>query len=120
MDLSTEEVLAVILKHLSNEEKEQSIIYWDKKLLDAGDEAKIGKTVTNMPFKGYMAFVDLQPKVNWGHASAYFLIDVKTHDVKIIKDEFPPYLGDYPESFRVIQRYGRKPPHDRYFDVFDD
>jgi hypothetical protein len=120
MGLTTEEMLEIVLKNISSKEKEQSIVYWDKKILEIGDDVRIGKKTIKMLFKGYMVFVDLVPKANLGHPSLYFLIDDKTHDAKVIKDEFPPYFGDYPQSFKVIQRYGKKPPHDRYFNIFDE
>lgn len=120
MSITTEEMLEIVLENIYNKEREQSIVYWDKKILEIEDNVRIGKKIIKMPFKGYMVFVDLVPKANWGHPSLYFLIDEKTHEVKIIKEEFPPYFGDYPQSFKVIQRYGKKPPHDRYFNIFDE
>lgn len=116
---TTEEMLKIVLKNLSTKEKERAIIYWDKKLLEVGDKVKIGRKTIDMSFKGYMVFVDLEPKANWGHPCLYFLIDIRTQDIKIIKEEFPPYFGDYPQSFKVILRYGEKPPHNRYFNTFD-
>ena len=118
--IANEEVYEVILKNLSNMEEENSIVYWDKNLLQKGDTVNIGKKIINMPFKGYMVFVDLEPKVNWGHPCLYFLMNSRTKELKVIKEEFPPYFGEYPESFKVIQRYGKKPPHDRYFKIFNE
>lgn len=120
IELTNEEMLGTILKNLSNNEKEESIIYWDKKLLEKGDQVKIGKTTIKMPFTGYLVFVDLEPKANWGHSCRYFLVDTEIGETRVIKEELPPYFGDYPKSFKVIQRYGKKPPHDRYFDIFND
>jgi hypothetical protein len=119
MGLDTKEVLDVILEHLSEEEIEDSIISWDRKLLEQGDSVKVGRESIEMPFDGYMAFVDLVPKANWGHPCLYFLIDAEADRVQVRKEVFPPYYGKYPESYIVIQRYGEEPPHDRYFQAFD-
>lgn len=119
-DFTIEQVLEIVLGNLSPEEKDQSIVFWDEKPVESGDPIKIGRESLEMPFRGYMAFVDLMPKANWGHPCLYFLIDAKTHDIQIRKEAFPPYYGEYPQSYKVILRYSKRPPHDRYFQVFDE
>lgn len=119
-DLTVEQVLEIVLGNLAPEERDQSIVFWDEKPVESGAPIKIGRESLEMPFKGYMAFVDLMPKANWGHPCLYFLIDAKTHDIQIRKEAFPPYYGEYPQSYRVILRYGKSPPHARYFQVFDE
>ena len=118
-NLTNEQIINIILPELSDDEINQSIIYFDTKVLQPGDKVRIGKSLTSMSSNAYLVFVDLEPKANWGHKCKYFLIDPKTKTAKITNEEFPPHLDEYPESFIVILRYGKKPPHDRFFDVFD-
>ncbi len=109
--------IEIILKKLTEEEENESITYWDNKLLEKGDKIKIGFKEFVMPFQGFLVFVDLEPKANWGHRCLYFLIDSQSFEYKIVEGEFPPYLGKYPESYKVILRYGKTPPHDRDFSI---
>lgn len=117
--INREKLLEKILGYLSPEEKGNSIIYWYKKILDKGAEISAGNERLNMPFKGYMAFADLEPKVNWGHSALFFLVDSETLNVEVIQSRFPPFLDDYPPEYVVILRYGVSPPNERYFEVYD-
>ena len=119
MQFDAEKILTIIQKELAENEKNAAIIYWDETLLEAGDTIKAGNQPIEMPFKVYMVFIDLEPKANWGHATYYGLIDINTSAIKLVKREFPPYSGNAPPSYKVLLRYGKKPPHDRYFNVFE-
>jgi len=119
MNLTTEQVREIVLEGLTSEERDQSIIFWDKKPIEKGETIRVGRESIEMPFRGYMVFVDLAPKANWSHPCLYILIDAETHEIQTRKGAFPPYYGKYPESYRVILRYGKEPPHDRYFQIFD-
>jgi hypothetical protein len=117
--LTNEQIIGIVLPELSDYEINQSIIYYDTKALHPGEKVRIGKDLTTVSTYAYLVFVDLEPKANWGHKCKYFLIDPETKSTKIMNEEFPPHLGEYPESFKVILRYGKKPQHDRFFSVFD-
>ncbi len=114
------ELVEIILNTISSEERQSSIIYWDEKPIEKGKMIKLGPKQIEMPFNGVMLFVDLEPKANWGHSAIYFLVNNNMQDIKVIKATFPPYLKNYPPSYRVILRYGKAPPHDRYFNVFNE
>ncbi len=118
MQFDGEIVLSIVQKKLSDKEKTEAIIYWDESPLETGDVIKAGNQPIQMPFKGYMVFIDLEPKANWGHATYYGLIESNTGEIQLVKREFPPYSGQAPPSYKVLLRYGKKPPHDRYFNVY--
>ena len=114
-----EKILKLVSNQLSKEQIEQSIIYLNYEPFTAGETIKAGRRSIEVKKNSYMAFIDLQPRLNWGHSCIYILIDSATFETEIIDAQFPPYHGDYPESYRVLLRYGASPPHDRYFNVFD-
>ena len=114
-----EKILQIVLNTLTREEIEQSIIYLDSEPLKAGDTINSGKMNIGVKKPGYMAFVDLQPHLNWGHSCIYILIDSESFETEVFNAQFPPYQGDYPQSYIVLLRYGTKPPHGRYFNVYD-
>ena len=118
-ELTKDEVLTAVLKSLSSAEVESSIVYWDQRVLEEGESVNLGSKTLELQAEATLAFVDFEPRVNWGHACAYFLIDLETREAERHSAEFPPYLDDPPPEYKVLLRYGKPPPHDRYFDVFD-
>ena len=115
----TEKILATILNYLTKEQTGQSIIYLNYEPFEAGDAIIAGRANIEVKKNSFLSFVDLQPRLNWGHSCIYILIENETYKVELFDAQFPPYQRDYPESYRVLLRYGEKPPHDRYFNVFD-
>jgi hypothetical protein len=118
-DIEKEKIRQTILNCLTGDQIEQSIIYLDLRLFAEGETIKAGRESIEIKRPSYMAFIDLQPHLNWGHSCIYILIDSETFETELIHSQFPPYHGDYPESYRVLLRYGVSPPHDRYFKIFD-
>jgi len=114
-----EKILKMVLNTLPGEKIEQSIIYLEREPFKAGDTINSGRMSIGVKKPSYMAFVDLQPRLNWGHSCNYVLIDAETFETEIFNAQFPPYQGDYPQSYIVLLRYGVKPPHERYFNVYD-
>ncbi|MFW9866513.1 MAG: hypothetical protein ACFFEN_10500 [Candidatus Thorarchaeota archaeon] len=116
-------VLELINRVLTKEEIEKSIIYFDSKILKKGTVIDVQlEENPKIPFDGYLLFIDKEPKANWGHPTLYYLINSESMEVKVIKNaEFPPYFDYYqsPSTFKVLLRYGKKPPDDRYFDIYD-
>jgi hypothetical protein len=51
-----------------------------------------------------VAFVDLEPGVNWGHRARYLLIDRDSQDVRALDAQFPPFLRGMPPGLRVAYR----------------
>ncbi len=117
--LSPARILGILRNHLSEKEFRESIIYWDRNAIGAGEKINAGRREIAVQNPAHLVFVDLNPKANWGHPTVYFLIDETNSNVEFFREEFPPHAGDFPDSFIVIQRYGKPPPHEKYFDVYD-
>jgi len=108
----------LVLGALSPEELQKSIVYYDEQVLPANTEVEIEKQKTAMPWAGVVAFIDLEPKVNWGHACRYLLVNIETGEIRTIDARFPPFLRGYSDTLRVLRHYGAPPLHNRDFDVY--
>lgn len=120
MEIDKNTVLRIIYKNLSPKQIEASIIYWDKKIIKKDDEIKAGPKTISMPFDGVMIFVDLAPRLNWAHPCLYLLVNIENLQTDIIEASFPFYSDEFPETVIVVLRYGKKPPNDRYFQIFEE
>ena len=95
---------------LSKDAIKQSMIFIDTKIHSKGTEVTYPKTNFTYPYDGFMVFVDLKPKLNWGHDCLYLFK---------VKSTLPPYQGDYPETYSLILRYGSKPNDEHDFNPFN-
>ncbi len=118
IDLSNDGILAFLKDQLEEVQLNKAIIYRESETFRKGIKIPIGREMHTIPFDSYMVFVDLEPKANWGHQCIYFFVDTEGKNFKKSFEMFPPYFGEYPETWIVLQRYGEKPPHDRYFQAY--
>lgn len=118
MSIDWEMVRRLVLSALSSEELKSSIVYYDEQVLFANTEIEIDGRKFVMPWTGIVAFVDLEPRVNWGHACKYLFVNIETGEIRAVDAHFPPFLRGYPDTLRVVMRYGAPPLHDRDFDVY--
>jgi hypothetical protein len=83
---------------------DSSIVYWDSKLKAANERLAAGDAFVRAPCDFYLAFVDLEPRANWGHDCAY--IAVCTDGKRAIKfaAHMPPFLKDGPSNFHFLWR----------------
>jgi len=120
MEMSKKTVLEIVRNTLSPEQIERSFIYWDRRSLKKGEQIKAGPQTITIPFDGTMIFVDLAPRFNWAHPCLYLLVNERDLRTEVAKASFPPYSNEFPETFIIILRYGEEPPHERYFQIFDE
>lgn len=113
-------IIEIAHKILNPEQIEKSLIYWDKQIFKKGFRIKAGPKTINMPYDGMLVFIDLAPRYNWGHPCLYVLVDVKSLRTEVIKASFSPYSRGFPETVSIVLRYGKAPPHGRYFNIFDE
>lgn len=119
MELDKNTVLKIVRDILTPAQLKGSLIFWDKRIREEGEELGIGLQTIVMPFLGTMVFVDLAPTYNWAHPCRYIFIDGIGEKTHIIKASFPPFLGPPDENYVILLRFGNIPPHERYFAVFD-
>jgi hypothetical protein len=108
LSLTTAKVLEVINKNLSPQQIERSLIYWNARVLEEGEQVKAGPQTFPMPFEGIIVFVDLAPRANWAHPCLYILVDSKTLKTEIVESSFPPIMDKPKEEYHLILQYGKK------------
>ena len=118
IDLSNDGILIFLKNQLEEAHLQEAIIYREGQILRKGTRFPIGRRTFILPFDAHLVFVDLEPKANWGHPCTYFFIDTDGNNFEKSIEMFPPYTGNFPDTWIVIQRYGEKPPHDRYFQIY--
>jgi len=91
-----------VLASLSFEESKASVVYLDEREFSAETAIEIDGAEVCMPWLFMIAFVDLQPTANWGHACRYLFVNPETGDVQQMSARFPPFLRGLPQTLRVI------------------
>jgi hypothetical protein len=102
MTLSWDRIVAIVLASLSSEESKVSVVYLDVQEFPAGTVIEIDGTEVRVPWLSRIAFVDLQPTANWGHACRYLFLNPETGDLQQMLARFPPFLRGVPQTLRVI------------------
>lgn len=119
MDISKNKILESVRKRLTPDQLEHSLIYWHKRVFQKDEHIKIGPQTFAMPFEGTIVFVDLAPRANWAHPCLYICVNIKTFNTKAIEASFPPKVDQSDDSYIIILRFGKEPPNERSFGIFD-
>jgi hypothetical protein len=102
MPLSWIQVAEWVRAELTGEERTGAAVYLDEQELPAGSSVEIDGRKVPVPSRSAMAFVDREPRANWGHACRYLLIDLDTGAVRSLDAQFPPFLRGAPSTLRLI------------------
>ena len=81
-----------------------TILYLDPEPKRAADRIAVGDVVIEMPWDGYIAFADLEPQANWGHACAYLAVRADGDDAVDFPAQMPPFLKADGPRFRLLWR----------------
>jgi hypothetical protein len=100
--MSRKEIAERVLSTLSNGERDKSVIYLDTKELPAGSTIEIAEREVRLPWQGVLAFIDLEPQANWGHACRYLLFDRASGEMLSFEAQFPPYLRGPSETLTLL------------------
>ncbi len=100
---SPEQTARIALDALTAEERRAAVLYLDDALLPAGT-LRLGRTEITLARPARIAFLDLEPGANWGHACRYLVIDAEDGSVRTIPETMPPFLRDAAPTLRVIAR----------------
>jgi hypothetical protein len=102
--LDAAEVGRIALAALSEEQRAHAVVYVDDRVLEPGAELEIDGALVRVAAPTVVAFVDLEPGVNWGHRCRYLLIDAESGDARTIDAQLPPFLHGVPPGLRVVYR----------------
>lgn len=109
MSLTLEQIAERAIETLTQPEKDSSIVYLDSEEIKAGASVDVDRKKIEVPWDGYMAFVDLEPQANWSHKCRYLLVNGCTGEVKSFEASFPPFLRGPSKTLRKIWNGHRVP-----------
>ncbi len=81
-----------------------AIVYLAVAPLPAGGRVTLGGVDITPPWPARLAFVDLEPGVNWGHDCRYLLIREDAAETQSFPATMPPFLKPGGPGFRVLWR----------------
>jgi hypothetical protein len=97
-------LLDQVRAQLSSQESSRAVVYLDDTPRRAGDRVEIADAVIEVPWDARIAFVDLEPGVNWGHKCRYIAVRVKGDEVVSVRAQMPPFLKAGAMKFRFLWR----------------
>lgn len=100
--MTFEELEQAAIASLSDEERPRAVVYMGDRVLEPGEELEVDGGHVKIDAPTVVAFVDLEPGVNWGHRCRYLLVDRDSGDVRAIDAQFPPFLRGMPPGLRVV------------------
>ncbi len=100
------EILSIVKDSLAADKSPQRKVFVDKRAKAAGDVVRTGLATTQMPFAGYVAFVDLAPDANWGHPVVYLLVDLANRNAVRVDEQFPPPDEELRDDYDEVDLVG--------------
>jgi hypothetical protein len=104
MTESSQRVLDRVRRLLGADRLAGAIVYLDWNPIRAGETMHVGDVSISAPWDAQIAFVDLEPKANWGHACCYLAIRLDADEVIQIEAHMPPFLKGETSTFRLLWR----------------
>jgi hypothetical protein len=104
MALSWDRIAARAVDELDLAERDRSVVYVDERVLPAGSSVDLGGRTIDLQRPAAMAFVDLEPGLNWGHRCRYLLVDAESGEVERVDAHMPPFLRGAAPTLRVVWR----------------
>jgi hypothetical protein len=96
-------VLDHVRSRSDNVDIDAVIVYLCDSLRHAGEQFQIGDVILDMPWNGWVAFIDLEPGVNWGHSCAYLAIRHDGEESRWFAAGMPPFLKSGSLPFRLLR-----------------
>ncbi|MDD1620349.1 MAG: hypothetical protein LUQ11_02625 [Methylococcaceae bacterium] len=104
MTILDQHILNKVRDRLGADRLETAIVYMDSEPKRAGERVSVTDNVIDMPWDGYIVFIDLEPKANWGHACEYLAIRLNGDEVIELAAQMPPFLKAETSAFRLLWR----------------
>jgi hypothetical protein len=97
-------ILDLVRSSLGADRLADAIIYLDGNPVRAGQRVQVGDALIEAPWDAQIAFVDLEPKANWGHGCCYLAIRQDGDEVIQVAAHMPPFLKAEKSTFRLLWR----------------
>ena len=94
---------------LSQDEREESIVYIEQRVIPAGEELPWAGITRSFDEPVVIAFVDLEPALNWTHRGRYLVLGAEGGILQSIDVDRPPFLTQVSPNLRIIHRGNRAP-----------
>ncbi len=97
-------IVDAVRQRLGDARLQGAILYLDSTSRKCGERIAAGDAVIEMPWDGYVAFADLEPRANWGHACSYYAVDRAGEEAVEFPAQMPPFLKAGGPAFRLLWR----------------
>jgi hypothetical protein len=104
MTENNQRILDKVRSSLGGDQLASAIVYVGRAQIHAGVRVQFGDALIEVPWEAHIAFVDLEPGANWGHACCYLAIRRDADDVIKVSARMPPFLKAEPSAFRLLWR----------------
>jgi hypothetical protein len=98
-----------VIASLSENEREESIVYIEHRVFPAGKALPWDTIAQSFDEPIVIAFVDLEPALNWTHRGRYLVLGVGGDLIRKIDVDRPPFLTEISPYLRLIHRGSRAP-----------
>ena len=109
MKSNWKELATSVIASLSEKEREDSIVYLEQRIVPPGEELSWTGITRSFDEPVVVAFVDLQPALNWTHNARYILLDPEGKIRETITVDRPPFLTGVSPDLCVIHRGAKAP-----------
>ncbi len=97
-------ILDKIRNILGTEELDGAIVYLNWNQIRPDERVHVGDAILVAPWVAYIAFVDLEPRANWGHACYYLAISRDSDDIIKVAAHMPPFLKEETSTYSLLWR----------------
>lgn len=98
-----------VVASLPDSEREAAIAYLEHAVVPAGEPLSLAGTELRLDVPVVVAFVDLEPGVNWTHRARYLVLGTGGELLRSLEADRPPFMSGVSPDLRLVHR-GRRAP----------
>jgi hypothetical protein len=102
MALSEDELNSILDAQLTRPERAGSVVYVFTGLIPGGTKLEFPRASLEVPWEARLAFIDREPRANWGHSCRYVLINRETGEIRSLEARFPPFRREELRRWKVV------------------
>jgi len=104
MALTEKKLNSILMAQLTPSERAGGVVYVFADPIPSGSNLQFPHVSLEVPWVALLAFIDRDPRANWGHSCRYILINRKTGEVRSTEARFPPFRHEELRRWRVAYR----------------
>lgn len=98
-----------VIASLSPDERETCIAYIEQRVIPAGEILPWAGINQSFAEPVIIAFVDLEPHLNWTHRGRYIVLDTDGDILQSLEVDRPPFLTQVSPHLRLIHKGSQAP-----------